>query len=259
MQDNSALGRAIEVVRDLRRRCPWDRAQTRETLRPYLVEEVLELDHALDQDDPALIREEMADFLLHLAWQFVIAEEQGEFTPGADRRRARGQDAAAASAPLRPRTGRILAAAQEAGGAPEHPRRTAPHPAVAAHGGAAPGTGRQHRLRLARYARARRPRCGRNWRRSRRNCPAAGAIRPRFRRAGRSGPSLRRADRRNRRPAVCGGEPGPQGPRAARRGAGPGQPEVQGAIRGSGTTGGGARTRPARRGAARPWMRSGTR
>lgn len=81
MQDNSALGRAIEVVRDLRKRCPWDRAQTRESLRPYLVEEILELDHALDQDDPALIREEMADFLLHIAWQFVIGEEKGEFLP----------------------------------------------------------------------------------------------------------------------------------------------------------------------------------
>lgn len=81
MQDKSALGRAIEVVRDLRKRCPWDRAQTRETLRPYLVEEVLELDHALDLDQPALIREEMADLLLHLAWQFVIAEERREFDP----------------------------------------------------------------------------------------------------------------------------------------------------------------------------------
>jgi nucleoside triphosphate diphosphatase len=81
MQDKSALGRAIEVVRDLRNRCPWDRAQSRESLRPYLVEEVLELDHALDQNDPVLIREEMADFLLHLAWQFVIAEENGEFHP----------------------------------------------------------------------------------------------------------------------------------------------------------------------------------
>ena len=47
MQDNSALGRAVAMVRDLRDRCPWDRAQTRESLRPYLVEEVLELDHAL--------------------------------------------------------------------------------------------------------------------------------------------------------------------------------------------------------------------
>ena len=69
------------MVRDLRVRCAWDREQTRETLRPYLVEEVLELDHALGEGDPALIRDELGDFLLHLAWQLVLAEEHGEFTP----------------------------------------------------------------------------------------------------------------------------------------------------------------------------------
>jgi nucleoside triphosphate diphosphatase len=82
MQDNSALGRALAMVRDLRRRCPWDRAQTRETLRPYLVEEVLELDHALGDGEPAEIRGELSDLLLHLAFQLVIAEERNEFTPG---------------------------------------------------------------------------------------------------------------------------------------------------------------------------------
>ena len=82
MQDNSALGRALAMVRDLRRRCPWDRAQTRETLRPYLVEEALELDHALGEGDPAAIQGEVSDLLLHLAFQVVIAEERNEF--GAD-------------------------------------------------------------------------------------------------------------------------------------------------------------------------------
>lgn len=80
MQDNSALGRALAIVRDLRRRCPWDRAQTRETLRPYLVEEVLELDHALGEGEPEAIRSEVSDLLLHLAFQLVIAEERDEFT-----------------------------------------------------------------------------------------------------------------------------------------------------------------------------------
>src|SRR5687768_4367703 len=80
MQDNSALGRALAMVRDLRRRCPWDRAQTRETLRPYLVEEVLELDHALGEGQPEAIRSELSDLLLHLAFQLVIAEERDEFT-----------------------------------------------------------------------------------------------------------------------------------------------------------------------------------
>jgi ATP diphosphatase len=68
------------TVRDLRKRCPWDRAQTRETLRPYLVEEVLELDQALAEGEVAAIRGEVSDLLLHLAFQLVIAEERQEFT-----------------------------------------------------------------------------------------------------------------------------------------------------------------------------------
>jgi MazG family protein len=69
------------MVRDLRVRCPWDRVQTRETLRPYLVEEVHELDQSIADGDVPAIREELSDFLLHLAWQLVLAEENGEFTP----------------------------------------------------------------------------------------------------------------------------------------------------------------------------------
>jgi len=81
MQDNSALGRALAMVRDLRARCPWDRAQTRQSLRPYLVEEVLELDQALGEGERDSIRDELSDLLLHLAFQLVIAEELGEFSP----------------------------------------------------------------------------------------------------------------------------------------------------------------------------------
>lgn len=81
MQDDSALGRAMAMVRDLRKRCAWDRAQTRETLRPYLVEEVLELDHALADGDLRAIRSELSDLLLHVAFQLVLAEERREFGP----------------------------------------------------------------------------------------------------------------------------------------------------------------------------------
>jgi nucleoside triphosphate diphosphatase len=80
MQENSALGRTVAIVRDLRRRCPWDRVQTRATLRPYLVEEVLELDHALGLGDPTAIKEEVGDLMLHLSWQLVLGEENGEFS-----------------------------------------------------------------------------------------------------------------------------------------------------------------------------------
>lgn len=80
MQEKPALTRVMELVRDLRERCPWDRVQTRATLRPYLVEEVLELDHAIGEGDHDAIREELGDFLLHLSWQLVLSEEEGSAT-----------------------------------------------------------------------------------------------------------------------------------------------------------------------------------
>src|SRR5919109_842269 len=79
MPGDTALARALALVRDLRARCAWDRAQTRATLRPYLVEEALELDQALALGDPGRLRAELGDLLLHLAFQIVIAEERGEF------------------------------------------------------------------------------------------------------------------------------------------------------------------------------------
>jgi MazG family protein len=79
MQDESALGRAVAMVADLRARCSWDRVQTRESLRPYLIEEVHELDAALASGDATAIRDEVADLMLHLAWQLVLGAEHGEF------------------------------------------------------------------------------------------------------------------------------------------------------------------------------------
>jgi MazG family protein len=76
----SSLDRAVALVRDLRARCSWDRAQTRETLRPYLVEETMELDHALGEGEPGPIRDELGDVLLNIAFQLVIGEERGDFT-----------------------------------------------------------------------------------------------------------------------------------------------------------------------------------
>ena len=81
MQESSAVGRIVDLVRDLRARCPWDAAQTPQTLRPYLIEEVFELDHALGEDDAHAIRVELGDLLLHLAFQTVLAEERGQFGP----------------------------------------------------------------------------------------------------------------------------------------------------------------------------------
>jgi len=80
-QEPSALGRIVELVRDLRKRCPWDAAQTPETLRPYFVEEAMELDRAMASGDPLLLRNELGDVLLHVAFQIVLAEERGAFGP----------------------------------------------------------------------------------------------------------------------------------------------------------------------------------
>ncbi|HEY4322134.1 MAG TPA: nucleoside triphosphate pyrophosphohydrolase [Gemmatimonadales bacterium] len=80
MQDDSALGRATAMVADLRQRCDWDRIQTRQTLRPYLIEEVHELDAAIAANDAGAIRDEVGDLMLHLAWQLVLGAEAGEFT-----------------------------------------------------------------------------------------------------------------------------------------------------------------------------------
>jgi MazG family protein len=77
--NDASLARTLSLVRDLRARCPWDRAQTRATLRPYLVEEVLELDQALAGGTPAEVCDELGDLLLHLAFQIVIGEERDEF------------------------------------------------------------------------------------------------------------------------------------------------------------------------------------
>jgi MazG family protein len=79
MQGDSALGRALVLVRSLRAGCSWDRAQTPQTLRPYLVEEVMELDQAIRVGDPIALRDELGDLLLHLAFQIVIAEERSQF------------------------------------------------------------------------------------------------------------------------------------------------------------------------------------
>lgn len=79
MQADSALGRALELVRVLRRRSEWPGAQTRETLRPYLLEEALELEQSIADAEPDAIRTELGDVLLHVAFQIVIAEERKEF------------------------------------------------------------------------------------------------------------------------------------------------------------------------------------
>jgi len=60
--------------------CPWDAKQTPETLRTYVLEEAYELIEALESRDPAKIREEAGDLLLHLVFISDIFEAQGDFS-----------------------------------------------------------------------------------------------------------------------------------------------------------------------------------
>lgn len=79
MQHKATLEDTLSVMRDLRKRCEWDAAQTHESLRPYLIEEAHELDDALRALDRPKIREELGDVLLQVLFHSVIAEETGEF------------------------------------------------------------------------------------------------------------------------------------------------------------------------------------
>jgi MazG family protein len=82
MQPKATLEDTLALMRDLRRRCEWDAAQTHESLRPYLIEEAHELDDALRDSDHAKMREELGDVLLQVLFHSVIAEEDGAFDAG---------------------------------------------------------------------------------------------------------------------------------------------------------------------------------
>src|SRR5262245_34496132 len=60
--------------------CPWDRAQTRDSLRPFLVEETYEVLDALDTGDPRRIREELGDLLFQVVFHTELARELNEFS-----------------------------------------------------------------------------------------------------------------------------------------------------------------------------------
>lgn len=74
-----AFGRFLDVLDTLREKCPWDRKQTNESLRPNTIEEVYELCDALLKDDDANICKELGDVLLHVCFYAKIGSEKGRF------------------------------------------------------------------------------------------------------------------------------------------------------------------------------------
>ena len=75
----AAFGRFLDVLDELREKCPWDRKQTNESLRPNTIEEVYELCDALINEDDTNICKELGDVLLHVAFYAKIASEKGTF------------------------------------------------------------------------------------------------------------------------------------------------------------------------------------
>lgn len=78
--ETPTFDRAIELVRFLRRNCPWDAAQTPQSLLPYLLEESHEVADAVTGGDEINLESELGDLLLNVAFQVVLAEERGAFS-----------------------------------------------------------------------------------------------------------------------------------------------------------------------------------
>lgn len=74
-----AFGEFLDVLDTLREKCPWDRKQTNESLRPNTIEEVYELCDALIASDDENISKELGDVLLHVAFYSKIGEEKKSF------------------------------------------------------------------------------------------------------------------------------------------------------------------------------------
>ncbi len=73
------FGRLLDVLDELRVKCPWDAKQTNESLRPNTIEEVYELADALMAADKNNIRKELGDVLLHIIFYAKIGSETGDF------------------------------------------------------------------------------------------------------------------------------------------------------------------------------------
>jgi len=74
-----AFERTLNIMDDLREKCPWDRVQTMQTLRNLTIEETYELADAILEEDMKGVKEEIGDLMLHMVFYAKIAEEQQAF------------------------------------------------------------------------------------------------------------------------------------------------------------------------------------
>lgn len=77
-----AFGRLLDIMDELREKCPWDRKQTNESLRKLTIEEVYELGDAILNQDAKEVQKELGDILLHIVFYAKIGAETGAFDIG---------------------------------------------------------------------------------------------------------------------------------------------------------------------------------
>ncbi len=74
-----SFGKLLDIMDELREKCPWDRKQTNDSLRILTVEETYELADAILKKDDSLIKKELGDLLLHIVFYSKIGSENGSF------------------------------------------------------------------------------------------------------------------------------------------------------------------------------------
>lgn len=74
-----AFGQLLDIMDELREKCPWDKKQTFETLRPLTIEECFELNEALLHEDYAEVCKELGDIIMHITFYAKVGEEKQLF------------------------------------------------------------------------------------------------------------------------------------------------------------------------------------
>lgn len=79
-ENNNGIERLVNILNELREKCPWDKKQTIHTLRQQTIEETFELADAITDKDWKGIKEELGDLLLHIIFYAKIAGEEKQFS-----------------------------------------------------------------------------------------------------------------------------------------------------------------------------------
>lgn len=79
-KNGEAFERLVEIINDLREKCPWDKKQTIQSLRQMTLEETYELADSITEENWKGIKEELGDLLLHIVFYAKIGTEQQQFT-----------------------------------------------------------------------------------------------------------------------------------------------------------------------------------